>query len=60
MDNAGVDYLLVDYPETMHAFTNPDADELGTKFGLPLKYNAEADKDSWEQMQVFLKDTFKE
>ena len=51
--------MLVDYPGTMHAFTNPEADELGAKFGLPLKYNAEADKDSWAQMQVFLKDSFK-
>jgi dienelactone hydrolase len=59
MDKAGADYMLVDYPGTMHAFTNPDADELGAKFGLPLKYSAEADKDSWEKMQVFLKESFK-
>jgi len=59
MDKAGADYMLVDYPGTMHAFTNPEADELGAKFGLPLKYNAEADKDSWAQMQVFLKESFK-
>lgn len=59
MDRAGADYMLVDYPGTMHAFTNPAADELGAKFGLPLKYNAEADKDSWAQMQEFLKESFK-
>lgn len=47
MDKAGVDYLFVDYPGAMHAFTKPAADEYGTKFGLPLKYNAEADTDSW-------------
>ena len=58
MDKAGADYLFVDYPDTMHAFTNPDADELAAKFGLPLKYNAEADKDSWSQMQTFLQETF--
>lgn len=60
MDKAGADYLLVDYPATMHAFTNPEADELGAKFGLPLKYNAEADKDSWAQMQTFLKESFEQ
>jgi dienelactone hydrolase len=58
MDKAGVEYLFVDYPGAKHAFTNPDADELGTKFGLPLQYNAEADKNSWARMQVFLKESF--
>ena len=57
MEKAGADYFLVDYPGAMHAFTNPGADELGTKFGLPLKYNADADNDSWARMQVFLKES---
>ena len=38
-------YVLVDYPGVMHAFTNPEADVLGPKFGLPLKYDPEADED---------------
>ncbi len=58
MDKAGVDYLFVDYPGAKHSFTSPEADELGKKFGLPLQYNAEADKDSWAQMLVFLKESF--
>jgi dienelactone hydrolase len=58
MDNAGADYVLVDYPGVMHAFTNPEADVLGPKFGLPLKYDPEADEDSWEKMQVFLEESF--
>jgi dienelactone hydrolase len=58
MDKAGADYILIDYPGALHAFTNPDADELGAKFGLPLKYDADADNDSWARMTAFLKETF--
>jgi len=47
------------YPGTLHSFTNPDADEYGRKFNLPLAYNAAADKDSWAQLQSFLADVLK-
>ncbi|HZW25984.1 MAG TPA: dienelactone hydrolase family protein [Gallionella sp.] len=59
MDNAGVNYKVVSYPGAMHSFTNPDADEFAKKFNMPLAYNAEADKDSWTQLQTFLADIFK-
>ncbi|MFA5371019.1 MAG: dienelactone hydrolase family protein [Sideroxydans sp.] len=59
MEKAGVNYRVVVYPGTMHSFTNPDADEYGRKFNLPLAYNAEADKDSWAQLQLFLADVLK-
>jgi len=58
MEQAGVDYRFINYPGAKHAFTNPDATELGKRFGLPLAYNAEADKNSWAEMQRFLKDVF--
>ena len=58
MESAGVHYRVVTYPGAKHAFTNPDADELGKKFNLPIAYNAEADKDSWEQAKVFLSSVF--
>ena len=58
MDKAGADYRVVTYPHAQHAFTNEEADELGKKFNLPLAYNADADKDSWQQATVFLKDAF--
>lgn len=58
MDKAGVEYKLVSYPGVKHSFTNPDADELGRKFNLPLAYNAEADKDSWSQLGEFLTGLF--
>jgi dienelactone hydrolase len=58
MDAANVNYRVVTYPGVKHSFTNPDADELGKKFNLPLAYNADADKDSWQQTTVFLREVF--
>jgi dienelactone hydrolase len=58
MDAAGANYRIVTYPGVKHSFTNPDADDLGKKFNLPLAYNAAADKDSWQQATVFLHEVF--
>ena len=58
MNNAGVDFEFVNYPGVKHSFTNPDADATGKKFNLPLEYNAEADKDSWQKNLEFFKDVF--
>jgi dienelactone hydrolase len=58
MDAIGADYDYIAYDSVVHAFTNPGADALGEKFGLPLAYNAEADKDSWNRLTELLKDTF--
>ena len=58
MQAAGADYRFVNYPGAVHSFTNPDADTLGKKFKLPLAYNAEADKDSWQQTQAFFEELF--
>lgn len=58
MENTNADYDIVIYPEAQHSFTNPGADELGKKFDLPLVYNEQADKDSWEKFQAFLKTIF--
>jgi len=58
MQEAGVDYRFVSYPGAMHSFTNPDADAFGEKFKLPLKYDAEADRQSWEEMRAFFKKIF--
>lgn len=58
MDTAGASYRFVNYPGAVHSFTNPDADAFGKKFNLPLAYDAEADRDSWEQTQAFFKEIF--
>ena len=58
MNAAKVDYKFVNYPGAKHAFTNPGADKFGTKFKIPLAYNAEADKKSWGEMKQFLHAVF--
>ncbi len=58
MEAASVDYKFVNYPGAKHSFTNPDADELGKKFNKPFVYNAEADKQSWAEMQALFKKIF--
>ena len=59
MNNAGVDYEFVNYRGAKHAFTNPEADKFGKKFSIPLKYDNQADIQSWEKMQSFFKRVFK-
>jgi dienelactone hydrolase len=59
MRDARVDFQFINYPGAVHSFTNPEADELGKKFGLPLAYNAEADKRSWADMADFFAEVFK-
>jgi dienelactone hydrolase len=59
MRDANVDMTFVSYPGVIHSFTNPDATELGKKFNLPLAYNADADKKSWEELKKFLAGVFK-
>lgn len=51
MRNAKADYRVVKYPGALHGFTNPEADENGTKHGIPLAYDAAADRQSWEDMR---------
>lgn len=58
MQRAGAELRFVNYPGVKHSFTNPDADDVGKRFNMPLVYNAEADKDSWQRMQVFLEQVF--
>lgn len=59
MKDAKVKFRFLNIPGAKHAFTNPEADENGKKFGLPLAYNAKADKQSWKEMQAFFKKVFK-
>jgi len=58
MVDAGINFIFVNYPGAIHAFSNPDADSLGKKFNLPLAYNKQADEQSWEDMQKFFKEIF--
>jgi dienelactone hydrolase len=58
MDSIGADYTFKAYPNAKHAFTNPAADSVESKFHLGVGYNADADKESWEEMKEFLKNMF--
>jgi dienelactone hydrolase len=48
-DAAKVDYRVVEYAGAVHAFTNPEATELGKKFNLPLRYDSKVDQEAKEE-----------
>ncbi len=52
MTTAGADVEIVSYPGVVHSFTNPDATAIGERFGMPVRYDAAADADSWQRMQA--------
>ncbi|WP_115461782.1 dienelactone hydrolase family protein [Winogradskyella aurantiaca] len=58
MDATGKPYEYIAYPGAVHSFTSKAADANGEKFGLPLKYNAEADAKSWESMKSLFAEVF--
>ena len=59
MTAAGVDYKFINYPGARHSFTNPEADRFAKQFNMPIAYNAEADKQSWQEMRKFFDKLFK-
>ena len=54
LTDAGADWQLHTYGNTLHGFTNPDANmpEMG------IKYNAVADRRSWQALENFLAEVF--
>ncbi|MEI6681085.1 MAG: dienelactone hydrolase family protein [Bacteroidota bacterium] len=58
LDSIGAAYTFKVYANATHAFTNPEATTIGKKFNMPIEYNADADKDSWADMKLFLKSLF--
>jgi dienelactone hydrolase len=54
LDSIGADNTFKIYANATHAFTNPDATKTGKEFNMPIEYNAEADRDSWNDMKTFL------
>lgn len=55
MRKGQVDWQLVKYAKSVHAFTNPEA---GNNPSTGVAYNAEADRRSWQAMQAFFKEIF--
>ncbi len=59
MKTAGADYRVIVYPGAMHSFTVPDADRYARKYKLTLGYNAQADRESWAELAMFLANLFR-
>ena len=55
MKTHGIDWKLVSYPGAVHSFTHKAAGNDNSKGAA---YNADADRDSWVQMEQFLKRLF--
>jgi len=53
LDAAKADYRVIEYPGAVHAFTNPEATELGEKFKLPLRYDAKVDAEAKGEASKF-------
>lgn len=58
LDSIQADYTFKTYAGATHAFTNPDATRIGQQFNMPIAYNEEADKASWEDMKNFFHHLF--
>jgi dienelactone hydrolase len=53
LDAAKADYRIIEYPGAVHAFTNPEATELGQKFNLPLRYDEKVDREAKAEAAKF-------
>lgn len=53
MNDGKFDYQFISYAGAVHAFTNPGADKIAASTGLPIAYNAAADRRSWAHMLAF-------
>ena len=58
MDTAGAVYEFISYQGAFHGFSNPAADERGSKFNIPLAYNESADRNSWNSMKDLFENNF--
>lgn len=58
MHAAGAHYHFINYAGAKHSFTNPGATEVGKRFDMPLAYDEEADRASWDHLAEFLDEIF--
>jgi dienelactone hydrolase len=58
MADRQANFQFLNYPGALHSFTNPEATETGKKFNMPVAYNANADRESWLNLQQFLEEIF--
>ncbi len=57
MKEADIDYRLIQYPGAVHSFT---VKEAGGDPSTGMAYNADADRQSWEEMKKFLREVLHE
>ncbi len=58
MQDAGADLTLVSFPGVMQSFTNPGADKVAEEFNMPIAYDEQAAKRSWEGTLRLYEDVF--
>lgn len=58
MNDGKFDYQFISYAGAVHAFSNPGADKIAQATGLPIAYNAAADRRSWAHMRSFFNEIF--
>ncbi len=59
LDSIGAVSTFKIFHGATHAFTNPASTETGKKFNMPIRYDPEAAKESWNDMKSFLAGVFK-
>jgi dienelactone hydrolase len=59
MDAAKADYRFINYPGALHAFTNPEATEIGKKFKMPVAYHPEVDRQAKSEAAKFFAEVFR-
>lgn len=58
MNEGKFDYQFISYAGAVHAFTNPRADEIARRAGIPIAYHPAADRRSWGHMRQFFDEIF--
>lgn len=59
MEAAKADYRFINYPGAVHAFTNPEATEIGRKFKIPVAYHPEVDRQAKAEAAKFFSEVFR-
>jgi dienelactone hydrolase len=57
---AGADVTVRSFPGAVHGFMNPDADEFGERFDMPLAYDEDAAARAWAGTLAFYRELFEQ
>lgn len=59
LDSLNADYKYIAYKGVKHSYTNKAADSIAKQYDLPLAYDEETAKKSWEMMGEFFNEIYK-